>query len=155
MEMMDRSLEQRVWQRVEAPYGEAAGDGIPSLYHRCRCREQTYRRLTMQAGHALKPGLQNLARMEQAEGECLLGILKLRFPGFSPGKAEGETGSLEKLLPRLYREAMTTWQEYTALSFDREFGGVFAALAGRKQTQGAEIMALMGRLPGTSEKIQK
>ena len=155
MEMMDRSVEQRVWQRVEAPCGEAAGDSIPALYHRCRCREQTYRRLTRQAGNTLKPGLQNLARLERVEGDCLLGILKLRLPGFSPGKAEGESGPLRKLLPRLYREAITTWQAYTALSFDREFGGVFADLAGRKQTQGAEIMALMGRLPGISEKIQK
>ena len=155
MQMDDKSMEQRVWQRVgAAPAPPTQGD-ISAMYDRCRCREQTYRKWVRRAAGPVKWMLQSLVRLEQEEGLCLRGILQMRMIQADRRRFPADKGSLEQLLPRYYRESRQLWADYTALSFDREVGPVFAALAEQKQIQAAKIMALRGRLPNISEKIQK
>lgn len=155
MQMDNKDLEQQVWQRVgAAPAPPAQGD-IGAMYDRCRCREQTYRQWMRRAAAPVKGILQTLTQLEQEESLCLRGILQMRGIRADRRKASADKGSLQKLLPKYYRENRQLWADYTALSFDREAGPVFAALATQKQTQAAKIMALMGQLPQISEKIQK
>lgn len=148
MEIIDRQLQQRVWQRVRGtdPLPEDAGqlleliagewvDGI------------AYLRLANRYRGSEAALLRRMHQQEQAHIACLKGVYRMltgRQPTVKAPPLPRE--SRETALRRCYHRELRCMEQYRRWEEHPQFGAVFGRLLEQEQLHCQQLLGLIGRL---------
>ena len=157
MDMIDREIAERVWQRVKgantptpstpnAPQPDIA-QALAALIAEEWVDAATYLHLSRQFQGRSSVTLRNMYEQEQSHTACLKGIYTL-ITGSPPNvrAVKPEMGEPVALLRRCYGREMRALAEYEARSHDPHYGQVFARLAQQEQEHCSKILELLGSL---------
>lgn len=152
MERLDRELQKRVWQRVQAR-GEqenppVAADNIKPLILTAQENAVAYRRAAQRAGQRDRDRLMGLYREARQCIACMQGICRVRgeqakVPPLTPGKEP-----MPRVLQKCYHRERRLWEEWERRTGDPEHGVVFGRLAQQARARCATIMEILGNLEG-------
>ena len=146
--MDNRSMEQQVWQRVQANRGEQPRNDLRQLQREAMELAAIYRSLSSQLTGSPKESAQKLYRGEKANVLTLAGLEILSQGGGEAMKLwQPQKEDPKKLLQRCYHRTRRCMTEYQARSAEAEYGVVFDKLAKREAehcTLIAEILGTMG-----------
>ena len=145
--MDNRTVEQQVWQRVQANREEVPRNDLRQLQREAMELSAIYRQLSGQLPAGQKEMATKLHRGEKANASALAGIGILSRQGgetlklWQPGKE-----SVNKQLERCYHRSRRCMAEYLARSAEPEYGVVFEKLAKREREHCVMISELLGSL---------
>lgn len=136
--------ESQVWQRVFTPGPTGAQPGLKGLLLAAREQVAACRYL---AGSLQSEQARELLRREQANADCLRGILLLSGMGEEKPRAMAYGKEpMRRILEKFYRRARQAVTEYTARYAEPEFGEVFRVMAQREGECCALAAEMLGRL---------
>ena len=147
MDKQDWSMEQQVWQRVQAHREEAPKNDLRQLQREALELAQVYQNLSRQLTGKQQALAKRLHEGEKANAAALAGLGKLSRTGgesiklWQPGKE-----NTQKTLEKCYHRTRRSMAEYMARSAEGEFGVVFEKMAKRSGEHCALIAELLGNL---------
>ncbi len=145
--MDDKTVEQKVWQRVRSAAEEPPGNDLRQLQREAMELAAVYRGLMPQLSGRQQEQARQLYLGEKANARMLAGIgLLSRQQGealklWQPGKE-----STVRVLERCYHRTRRCMVEYLARSADGEYGAVFRFMADREGEHCVYIAELLGSL---------
>lgn len=138
------NMESQVWQRVMQPISGGGSGGLKGLLFTAREQVAACRFL---AGTLQTEQARELLRREQANADCLRGLLILSGLGEEKGRSMTyEKEPVRRALEKYFRRARKLVTEYTARYAEPEFGEVFRHLAQREGECCALAAELLGRV---------
>ena len=145
--MEDRTLEQKVWQRVHAAGEQQPRNDLRQLQREAMELAAIYRNLVAQFTGRQQEQVRRLYLGEKVNAQTLGGIgILSRQPGealklWQPGKEPAR-----KILERCYHRTRRCMTEYLARSAEADYGVIFRAMADREGEHCAVIAELLGSL---------
>lgn len=147
MDMMDKNLEQSVWQRVRPCAPASREPDLRSLELAAEENRAVYRHLRGMVGSRGRQSLCRLAEENHRERAILRGLQGLsaqRVPEAKP--ATVDPGPARDLLRGCFHRSRQAAAEYTAREVDGEVGCVFRYLRELAQNQCALIAQCLGEV---------
>ena len=145
--MDNRSMEQQVWQRVQANRGEQPRNDLRQLQREAMELAAIYRSLSSQLTGSPKEFVQKLYRGEKSNVLTLAGLEILSLGGGEALKLwQPKKEDPKKLLQRCYHRTRRCMTEYTARSAEAEYGVIYQKLADREALHCIWIAELLGSL---------
>lgn len=147
MDERNLTMEQEVWQRVQANRESEPKNNLRQLQRESMELASVYRRLSAQLSGRAQELAKRLYLGEKANTDTLAGIGMLSRTGGETLKFwQPEKELPQKLLERCYHRTCRCRMEYLVRSADGEFGVVFEKLADREGQHCAVIAELLGSL---------
>ena len=145
--MDNRTVEQQVWQRVQANREEATRNDLQQLQREAMELAAIYRNLSSRMTGRSQELMKQLYTGERANAQALAGIGILSrssgevLKGWQPGKEDPG-----KQLLRCYHRTRRCMTEYLARSAEAEYGVVYQKLADREGHHCTLIAEVLGSL---------
>ena len=152
MEKIDKHMENRVWQRVQARQEPAEiqprRDNLKPWILAAQENAAAYRSLELQLIGKQWDGLRRLEQESSRMVHSLRGISALRGEVVKLTPLPTPREAPRRTLEKSFHRSLRLWQELDSRCADPEWGVVFRSLVRRAEDHCAQLTELIGRLEG-------